>query len=212
MTKIILVRHGESLGNAVHQLLGHTDLDLSPLGYKQAEATAKALDNQQIDAIYSSDLLRAFNTAKAVADRRKMTVIGSRELREVRLGDWEGLKVEEVLEKYGDMYKANWLCGFGTFRFPGGESTKEAGERFFNEALKIAKENRNKTILIGAHAAVIRAFVAKVLEIPAEEIAVKLPFPTNASYTEVFFDGEKFTLGKFSVDAHLADIGITKFE
>ena len=58
-TKIILIRHGESLGNANRTMLGHTDLDLSPLGYTQAETTANHLKNEKIDAIYSSDLIRA---------------------------------------------------------------------------------------------------------------------------------------------------------
>ena len=77
MTKLILIRHGESLGNAVRKLLGHTDLDLSPLGYQQAEAAAVALKDERIDAIYSSDLLRAYNTAVPHARLRGIDVIPS---------------------------------------------------------------------------------------------------------------------------------------
>ncbi len=212
MNKIILIRHGESLGNAVRRLLGHTDLDLSPLGYRQAEATAEALKHEKIDIIYSSDLLRAMSTAKPHAVPRGLTVNLSKGLREVYLGKWEGMTAEDIICEYGEMYEVDWLGGFGTFRFPDGESTAEAGERFYKEAVRIAKHNTDKTVLITAHAAVIRAFFAKVLEIPANEIAEKLPFPTNASYSEAFFDGEKFTAGKYSVDAHLAGVGITKFK
>ncbi len=211
MTKIILVRHGESLGNAVRRLLGHTDLDLSPLGYEQAMATAEALKNEKIDVIYSSDLLRAMNTAAPHGKLRGLSVNPSRALREVWLGEWEGMNAVDIIERYGDMYQVDWLSGFGTFRFPGGESTLEAGDRFYDEALQIAKENGGKTVLVAAHAAVIRAFFAKVLEIPPEKIAAELPFPTNASYSEVFYDGEKFRAGKFSVDDHLSGVGITKF-
>ncbi len=211
-TKMILLRHGESLGNAVRRLLGHTDLDLSPHGYKQAEASATALANEKIDIIYSSDLLRAMNTAKPNAEMRGLSVLPDREFREIYLGEWEGMGAEAVIEKYGDMYEVDWLGGFGTFRFPNGESTLEAGERFYKEAAKIAKENKGKTLLVAAHAAVIRAFFAKVLEIPPEEIATRLPFPTNASYSEVFFDGESFRAGKYSVDEHLVTVGITRYE
>ena len=158
MTKLILIRHGESLGNASRRLLGHTDLDLSELGYRQAEAAADALEKEKIDAIYSSDLLRAYNTAVPHADRRGLNIITSKKLREMMLGDWEGKSVDDVLIQYGDMYEVAWLGGYGTFRFPGGESTLEGGERFFAECARIAAENENKTILVTAHAAVIRSF------------------------------------------------------
>ena len=212
MTKIILVRHGESLGNAVHRLLGHTNLDLSELGYRQAECTAGALAKEKIDAIYSSDLLRAYNTALPHAKMRGLEVASKTCFREINIGDWDGMLVCEVKEKYGDMYERDWLGDYGNFRFPDGESTVEAGERFYLGVQKIAKENEGKTVLIAAHAAVIRSFFAKVLGLSPSEIAQKLPFPTNASFSEVFFDGEGFRAGRFSVDTHLSDIGVTKFE
>lgn len=211
MTRLILVRHGESIGNALRMLLGHADLDLSDLGYRQAEATAEALGGEKIDVIYSSDLLRAYNTAVPNAKRRGLEIIPSVNLREVSLGEWEGKTVAEVLEMYGDMYEKDWLGGFGTFRFPGGESTREAGERFYAECEKIADSNPDKTIFIAAHAAVIRAFIAIVLKIPAEEIAEKLPFPSNASYSLLTYLNGKFEVQSFSVDDHLRNIGITKY-
>ena len=58
-TKIYIIRHGHSLGNLTRTFLGHVDLDLSDLGYKQADCTADALKNEKIDIIYSSDLSRA---------------------------------------------------------------------------------------------------------------------------------------------------------
>ena len=211
MTKLILIRHGESLGNAVRKLLGHTDLDLSPLGYQQAEAAADALKDERIDAIYSSDLLRAYNTAVPHARLRGIDVIPSKQLREVMLGEWEGQFAVDIIEKYGDMYEKDWLSGFGTFRFPGGESTLEAGKRFYQECARIADENDGKTILITAHAAVIRAFFSLVLEIAPEDVASTIPFPSNASYSEVFYENGGFKSGRFSVDDHLVEIGITKY-
>lgn len=210
MTKLILIRHGESLGNAVRRLLGHTDLDLSPLGYRQAEATAEALKDEKIDAIYSSDLLRAYNTAVPHALRRGLCVNPSLALREIRLGEWEGKSVDEVVAEYGDMYEKDWVCGYGTFKFPGGESTIEAGQRFFAECKRIAEENRDRTVLITAHAAVIRSFYSIVMQIPPEEIAARLPFPSNASFSEVFYDNGEFFAGRFSVDDHLRSVGVTK--
>lgn len=211
MTKFIFVRHGESIGNALRVLLGHTDFDLSELGYAQAAATAKALSCEKIDYIYSSDLLRAYNTALPNAELRGINVSKNENLRELYLGEWEGKSVSDILSAYGDMYDKDWLCGFGTFRCPDGESTKEAGQRFYNECEKIAQRHPDNTVLIASHAAVLRSFFAIILEIPPEEIASRLAFPSNASYSEAYFDNGKFTMGRFSVDGHLREIGITKF-
>lgn len=211
MTKLILVRHGESLGNAVRRLLGHTDLDLSELGYRQAEATADALKDEKIDVIYSSDLLRAYNTAVPNAKIHGLEIIPSENLREIMLGEWEGKSVDEIQEQYGDMYEKEWLGAFGTFRFPGGESTMEAGQRFYKECERIAYENLGKTILITAHAAVIRSFYSIVMNIAPEEIVGKLAYPTNASISEVEYKNGKFEKISFSRDEHLASVGITKY-
>ena len=212
-TKIILIRHGQSLGNAKRILLGHTDLDLSELGYKQTEATAEALKNEKIDLIYSSDLLRAMSTAMPHARMRGLKVIPDRELRELFLGDWEALSVEEIMEKYGeDTYKIDWGKNYGTFVMPGGEATWSAGERFCREVEKIASQNAGATVLIVAHAAVLRSFFAIISGLTRETTSDNLPFPANASYSVAYYEGGVFTPGEYSCDAHLSGVGITKIK
>ncbi len=209
-TKIFLVRHGESLGNAARRILGHTDLDLSELGYAQAESTAKALANEKIDVVYSSDLMRAMNTAAPHARIRGLTVVPDRNLREMYVGEWEGKSVSDVKEQYGTMYDEQWRGGFGTFVFPGGEGTQEAAERFYGAMKDIADKNSGKAVLVAAHAAVIRAFWAKISGIKPEDIAASLDFPTNASYSVLEYEGGAFCPLEFSVDGHLAEVGITR--
>ena len=210
-TKIILIRHGQSLGNANHTMLGHTDLDLSPLGYLQAETTANYLKNEKIYEIYSSDLIRAYNTAVPHAKIRNLDIKISEKLREARIGEWENLSLEQIFEKWGrEVYFIDWHQNFGTFEFPGGESIKGAGERFYNAVLEILTQNLGKTVLITAHAAVIRAFWGIISEISWENIASTLDFPSNASYSIAYFDGEKIIPESYSNDSHLIDIGITK--
>lgn len=209
-TKIILVRHGESLGNATRTILGHTDLDLSPLGYLQAETTAEHLKNEKIDTIYSSDLKRAYNTAVPHAKIRNIEVKTSKNLREIYVGGWENMKIDEIIEKWGrEEYEEKWKNNFGTYKFPDGESVAEGGTRFYNEVLSICKENQEKTILIAAHAAVIRSFWAIISNISWENLAKEYQFPTNASYSVAFFDGENIHPGSYSNDAHLSCVGIT---
>ena len=209
-TKIILIRHGESLGNANRTMLGHTDLDLSPLGYAQSETTANHLKNEKIDAIYSSDLIRAYNTAVPHAKIRKIEIIKSKMLREIQIGGWENLKIEEIIAKWGsDAYSIDWKKNFGLFNFPDGESVRGAGERFYNEVLRISRENIGKTIIITAHAAVIRAFWGIISGISWEKLASTIDFPSNASYSVAYFDGNSIIPESYSNDSHLFGVGIT---
>lgn len=211
ITKIILIRHGQSLGNANKVILGHTDLDLSEQGYKQAKATAEHLKYEKIDKIYSSDLLRARNTALEHAKLRNIEAIYNQNLREMYVGDWENMKITDIIEKWGrGVYENDWFNNFGTFKFPNGESVSEGGARFYNEIYRICRENEGKTILISAHAAVIRAFWGIISGISWENLASKVPFSTNASYSVAFFDGKKITPDSYSNDEHLVVVGITK--
>ena len=84
---MIFVRHGQSLGNKERAFLGHTDLDLSVLGYEQAELTAEFLKDRKIDKIYSSDLMRAYHTSLPLANILKLEPEKQEELREI-FGDY----------------------------------------------------------------------------------------------------------------------------
>ena len=211
LTKLIIVRHGQSLGNLTATFLGHTDLDLSDLGYKQAAATAEHLKNEKIDTIYSSDLKRAANTAIPHAKIRDLDVIYSQNLREMYVGEWENRTKEDIINIWGrEMFEKQWFDNFGLFTFPGGENTIDSGKRFLDEVLRISSENIGKTVLIAAHAGVIRSFWSIISNIDPKDIASSLPFPSNASYSIAYFDGEKLIPENYSCDSHLESVGITK--
>lgn len=210
-TEFYLVRHGESLGNATRTYLGHTDLDLSERGYAQARVTAEHLRTVPFDAIYSSDLLRAHNTAVPHAEIHGLSIVDSVDLREVFLGDWEGCAVEKLLSEHHEEFAVKWLGEFGSFAFPGGESVYHAACRFYDKLLEIAKENEGKTVLITAHAAVIRAFWCKINGVsPLEAWGAAFPFSTNAAYSRCTFDGEKFIPLEYSCDSHFKKDDVTK--
>ena len=206
ITKIFLVRHGESLGNANGMYIGHLNYGLSDFGKLQAEATAQYLKNEKIDAIYSSDLSRAHDTALPHAKIRNLPVVDSVELREVNIGEWEGKKIDDLIKNHYDEFVIGWKQNFGTFAFPGGESVLAAADRFYNEVLAIAKRHIGGSVLITAHAAIIRAFWCKVLNIRPEEMAAAVPFPTNASVSILSFNGEEFLLGDYSMNKHLEEL------
>ena len=188
MTKIYLIRHGESLANAKRIYLGHTDWDLSPLGKEQAEVVAEYLKDERIDVIYSSDLIRAYNTALPHAIRRGLEIIKDRELREIYLGEWECSPLDELEVRYPDEFCIGWCKNFGTCCVPGGESVPALARRIYNEVERIARENEGKCVLIACHAAAIRSFWGLLTETPAEEVCEKIPFPLNASVTTVVYD------------------------
>ncbi len=202
-TQIYLIRHGQSLGNAKGFYQGHTNMGLNEVGILQAELTAKRLKDVHIDVIYSSDLARAHNTALPHAKLRGLDVIDSKQLREMYIGDWEGIPIAELKRDHYQEFVIDWHEDFGNFRFPNGESTLEAGERVYNEILRIAKENFGKTVLITSHAAVIRAFWCIMCGIAPSDMAKAFPFPTNASFSTLIFDGEKLIPGEFSCDDHI---------
>lgn len=202
-TRFIIIRHGQSLGNAKRILLGHTDWDLSDLGREQAANTARALSDRKIDAVYSSDLLRAYNTVLPMARERGLTVVADCGLREVNIGDWEGMEVEKIIADYGEIFTVDWKEKFGMFCPPNGESIPALSERITRALSRIGDENPGKTVLIGCHAAAIRSFWGKACGIAPESLAKELPFPDNASYSEIDYENGTFTPVAYSVSEHL---------
>ena len=208
-TEIIIVRHGESLANATRVLIGQTDLDLTERGREQAAATAEFLRDVHIDAIYSSDLCRAYNTARPHAELRGLEIITDRGLRETHTGRWENTPYE-VLEKTEGEHFEYWRTNFGEMLFPGGESTYGSGIRFYETVLRIAQANLGRRILIATHAGVIRAFWGILHGLTPVEMNTAHPYPTNASCSYVTYDGERLIPEKYSVNSHLESIGFIK--
>ena len=206
-TKIIMIRHGESLANAGGIYLGHTDWDLTEKGKMQAEAVANYLKDEKIDVIYSSDLIRAYNTALPHSRLHGIDIIKSRELREIYLGKWEGLPLSEIEEKWQEEFVHGWRENFGTCQTPGGESVPHVAERIYNEVKRIAKENEGKYIVIASHAAAIRAFWGKITQTPENEVAEKIPFPKNASCTTVIYENGEITPIEYGFADYLENVG-----
>ena len=205
-TTIYMIRHGESIGNKLKRMLGHTDMGLTDLGLSQAEATANALADIKIDAIYSSDLSRAMQTATPNAKLRQIDVFSTPDLREIYLGDWENAAVEDLISSCYEKFTVEWRDNFGTFKAPNGESVPEVAQRMYSAVIKIAASHPGQTIIITTHAAAIRALWGKISGISAQNLAKELPFPSNASYSIIEYEGEKLIPIKYSVDDHLASM------
>ena len=205
LTKLYFIRHGQSIGNLHEIYLGHTDLDLSELGHKQAAATAEHLRDVKLDAIYSSDLLRAHNTAVPHAELRGLEINDSVNLREIFLGDWENMPVKKLVDEHYDDFVVGWKQNYGTFTVPGGESVWGSGDRFYKEVLSIARRHLGQTILMTAHASVIRTFWGIISGVKPEELAGAIPFPLNASYSIAEYDGERIIPIEYSNADHMPE-------
>lgn len=205
-TNIIIVRHGESLGNSKRIMLGCTDLDMSQRGYEQAAATARFLADEKIDAIYSSDLIRAYNTAVPHAELRGIKIITDERLREMHVGTWENRPFAEIAAEETEMYVA-WREKFGTLVFPSGESIADAGKRFHGAIVDIAEKCLGKTVLVTTHAGVLRSFWGQLLGLKLDEIGKSLPFATNASVSRLVYEDGKLTPLEYSTAHFLEEIG-----
>ena len=202
MTRIIIVRHGQSEANAKCAFAGHTDFELSTLGIKQAGATAKYIvEKYSIDRIYTSDLSRAYGTALPISEMSGLPLITNSELREIFAGEWEGEKFDTLEEKYSEDYSV-WLKDIGNAHPTGGESVKERAQRVRSAVTEIAQENDGRTVVIVSHGTPIRSLVSLFNGKDVSEMK-NIPWVTNASVTEVEYKDGVFTLVSTGVDSHL---------
>ncbi len=168
---IYLVRHGETQGNLDDKAQGHLDVPLTETGRLQAKAVGKRLSDIEFDAVYSSDLERALDTAKAItANRPELQIRTTPKLREYHFGDYEDMPWEEIGNVDTEFYR-RWknLSMRLDIEFPGGESMRGAWDRVGGVLREILYEHRqgNETILIVGHGGSLQAVLAHLLNLSA---------------------------------------------
>lgn len=162
MTKLILVRHGETEWNKALRYQGHRDIPLSDIGRAQAQKLADRLAGDKIDAFYASDLSRALETAQIVASPHGREVYPLPELRETNFGLWEGLTYKEIVKDYYEDMK-KWRDDPLAHRIPGGESLQEVADRSMAGINRIVAGHRDQTVLVAVHGGIIRVVVGTLL-------------------------------------------------
>ena len=153
-TRVLLVRHGQSQGNAERRFGGHTPTPLSELGRAQAEATARALASENITAIYSSDLLRAAQTAEPLARSTGLRVEQSSAFRERSVGLMEGLTFEEAAAAHPEEYAALLRRDFDRV-LAGGESYRQLLDRASARLDSAVERNAGGTVSVFSHTGTI---------------------------------------------------------
>ncbi len=153
-THVVIIRHGQSQGNAEGRFGGHTDTPLSPRGRKQAQATAKALASEKFAAIYSSDLPRAIETASPLAKLVGVPLETTDALRERSVGVMEGLTFEEAAEQHPEQYQALLRRDFEHV-LAGGESYRQTLDRASRQLDEAIEQHKGGRIALFAHTGTI---------------------------------------------------------
>ena len=167
MTKLILIRHGQTEWNLKGRYQGQSDIALSEKGREQAKQLAAHFPVQSVDAFYASDLTRAMDTAAAVATSFDKEVQPIKELREIHFGKWEGLTYPEICAGWPDESK-NFFSNPEHADIPDGETFTEVQNRGVQAVLKIVSLHPEQTVAITAHGGILRTILAEALHMPMQ--------------------------------------------
>ena len=162
MTRIYLVRHGTTEWNKEEIFRGRVDCKLNDTGLAEARALEEYFRDVVIDSVYSSPLSRAAETARAVAVPKGLTVIPDPAFIDMDYGEWQGLPLKKVEEKYADLYRL-WRERPQDVTFPGGENLSQARARAWEGLGRVIRENPGKTVLIVSHRVVTKVMICAAL-------------------------------------------------
>ncbi len=205
MTTLLIIRHGQSISNLERYFTGQLDTPLTEMGHRQAALTARYIaSNYRVDAVYTSDLSRAYHTGKAVADELGLPVTQWADLREIYGGKWEGTRFDALPAHYPDSF-AVWHTDIGSATPDGGESVKAMQKRVIDAITRIAEENHGKTVVIACHGTPIRALQCHCEGKTLSQMN-DVPWVTNASVSTVIYHRGSFTMPVVSYDAHLGNL------
>jgi probable phosphoglycerate mutase len=204
MTQIFLVRHGETLWNSEGRIQGHLDSPLTQNGLAQANALAlHFFKSQNFAALYSSDLGRAYETARCISEKNGLPVLVDPRLRERNFGIFQGVVKRELKTKYPDessYYKAL----DANYVIPGGESFKQLSERCINCLEELAQKYLGKRILVVAHGGVLVSLFKHTLGISPD--APRRFLSLNSSINVFSYQNKTWMLEVWGDLSHLRDV------
>lgn len=193
MSRLFMVRHGETELNSALRFWGKSDVRLGAQGLGQAERLRDRLIAEKLEAIYSSELVRARVTAEIIASGHRLTVINCPELGEVNFGELEGLTFEEIKSRYPEVAK-KWLERSPELEYPGGESRNAFNQRVACFLTRLEKHTARENILIVAHSGVLRTLICQLLKAPINlswQLRIDL---ASLSIVETYRNGSTLTL------------------
>lgn len=199
MTEIILARHGETEWNVTEVFRGRADIPLNQTGIKQAELLAQFLGDRKIEAVYSSPLKRALKTAEIVAARHKLEVQIAPGLVDFDFGEWNGLSLQEVKDKYKEVFTV-WAEHPERARIPGGETLDAVTGRSMSVVMEVVKKHQGPVALV-SHRVVNKVLILALLGLGNERFwSVKID---TAGITIFDYNKGRFVLTKHNDTSYL---------
>jgi broad specificity phosphatase PhoE len=192
-TTILLARHAETDWNRDRRWQGHADPPLNATGIGQANELVQRLAAEQIDAIYSSDLQRALETAEAVARDRQLEVVQTSRLREIDVGEWSGLTTDEIKARYPEGFALHDAGGDG---WTEGEPHAAMSARVVSAVTEIAAAHPGGRVLCVLHGGTIRALLAQAEGIDLGEWRRTRRGPANGAIATISVENGAFRLGE----------------
>lgn len=201
-TTILLIRHGETDWNMIGRWQGHADVPLNAIGLQQAELVANRLatEGRRFDAIYSSDLARASETARAIGAAAKVDVQLLPSLREIDLGAWSGLTYEEIKAKFPEeiaLLDQNIDMPRG-----GGESLSDLRNRVVEAVMALGNAHPGQTLAVVTHGGCIRMLLAHADNYVGDGFK-RFPHIGNTSISVIEVQGDHWTMGMVNDMSHL---------
>ncbi len=200
LTRVVAIRHGETVWNAELRMQGQLDTALSERGRWQAGRVAEALAGEGLEAVIASDLSRALDTARAIADSAKIEVEIDRGLRERSFGIFEGYTYAEIDERW-PTDAARWRRHEPDFGPEEGETFRDFHERAVSAATRIAARHAGRSIAIVTHGGVLDCLYRAAANIPLE--APRSWALGNAAINRLLYTPRGFALVGWSDTAHL---------
>jgi broad specificity phosphatase PhoE len=184
-TTIVLVRHGETDWNRERRYQGHADTPLNEAGRRQAVELADALRDEGLTAVYTSPLRRAAETGDIVAQRLGLAAEELEALREIDVGDWQGLTVDEVKARFPEQVDVAWRSGW-----PNGETHDELSARVIPALIGLDRIHMGGHVLGVTHAGPIRVAIAAAAGLSHEESRAQIgPLANCALFRFAIRDG-----------------------
>jgi broad specificity phosphatase PhoE len=174
MTRLILIRHGQTDWNAESRWQGQADVPLNSRGLEQAQQLAAELAGAGIQVLYASDMQRALQTIQPLADLTGLPVRIDPRLREIHQGDWQGLLVTEIAARYGELFHRR-KADPSAVTPPGGETVGQVQQRAYQALDEILERHPHETVTIVAHGFVIALLRLRLEDRPMEDVWQLVP-------------------------------------
>ncbi|MGI5997439.1 MAG: histidine phosphatase family protein [Lutispora sp.] len=194
MTRLYITRHGQTEWNLEGRLQGRMDSKLTSLGESQAQWLGEKLKDERIDLIISSSSGRTIATAENIRGKREIKIIPNDNLREIYLGQWEGMLHTEVEKQWPEEHKNFW--NFPHLYKPiGGETFSQVIARVGHEIERIITQYKDKNVLIVTHAVALKGIISYIEKKDLKDFwGGAFMYPTCLNILEINKDSRKFTL------------------